>query len=156
MIVWRLEKEKYKGMAFTGQGAALAPGRWNPRGIPVVYTSATLSLAALEILVHAVSRERLRKVKMVSISAEILEDMPVTRIEIGDLPKNWRTYNPSPHELQVIGAEWLKGGKSAVLSVPSVVVPSEHNYLLNPNHPDFSRIKINTPRSFTFDTRLFK
>jgi len=156
MIVWRLKKKKYIDTAFSGHGASLTPGRWNPAGFPVVYLSATLSLAALEKLVATRKSSYLFKIRMMAISAAIPNRLKIERIEVESLPRNWRGYGPSPPELQNIGAEWLKSGRAAVLRVPSAVVPIEYNYLLNPRHDEFSKIAIHKPEPFQFDPRLFK
>ncbi|HUS34250.1 MAG TPA: RES family NAD+ phosphorylase, partial [Verrucomicrobiae bacterium] len=71
-----------------------------------------------------------------------------------NLPKNWQ-HEPPPPSLQRLGDDWIKSATSAILAVPSVIIPGEHNYLLNPHHPDFRKIRIDPPTDFTFDPRLF-
>ncbi len=149
MRVWRLCKRRYA--AFDGRGARLAGGRWNRPGTAVVYTSESLALAGLELLVHA--DPELLPEDLVAICADIPEAVRVARLEEEALPKNWRRY-PAPEDLARIGNEWAESLASVALSVPSAVVPRERNVLLNPAHRDFRKIRIGRPESFTLDPRL--
>lgn len=153
MIVWRISAERHLRVAFQGYGAAKHPGRWNSAGVAVVYTSATLSLAALELFVN--SKPLDIPTALVSVSAEVPDGVKISEIGIADLPENWRT-SPAPPALQVLGSAWVQRNDSAVLSVPSAIIPIERNYLLNPAHPDFARIKIRRPEPFGFDARMWK
>ena len=151
MQVWRLCRRKYS--VFDGEGARLAGGRWNRRGTAVVYTSATLSLAVLEYFVNlprAVAPQDL-----VSIAAEVPDDLPVTVVEESGLPRGWRRY-PAPEALAEIGSRWAQQRATPVLAVPSAVVPREWNYLLNPGHPLFARIQIGKPEPVNLDPRMWK
>lgn len=153
MRVWRLCHAAHRDMAFTGEGAREYGGRWNPRGIAVVYTSATLSLAALETLVH-VGVATLPD-EFVAVPADLPDDLQITERSAKGLPTGWR--EPVDHEsLQEIGAAWIKAGKTAVLSVPSAIVPEERNYLLNPLHKEFAKIRRGRIRPFSLDTRLIR
>jgi RES domain-containing protein len=149
MRVWRICKRAHA--AFDGEGARRAGGRWNPRGVAVVYASETLSLAALELLVHA--DPALLPEDLVAIEAEIPETVRVRRIEPEQLPRGWRRH-PPPEALARIGAEWAAKLETAVLSVPSALVPRESNVLLNPAHAEFPRIRIRKPEPFALDARL--
>lgn len=91
----------------------------------------------------------------VAIAADIPDDLQIDAIAQSQLPDNWHD-TPAPGALSAIGQEWLKAGRTAVLSVPSAVIPSERNHLLNPEHPNFERIKIARPEAFSFDPRLQK
>jgi len=117
--------------------------------VPVVYTSGSLSLALVEVLVH------LSSVVLPAYSAVRIDfdDSFVTAVELKDLPANWKD-NPAPPEARAIGDAWVADALSAVLRVPSVVVPIEFNYVLNPNHPDFRRVRVAPPMPFPFDPRL--
>jgi RES domain-containing protein len=128
-----------------------ASGRWHAQGSRIVYTSATLSLAALELLVH-VDRDLLPS-DLVQIEIDLPDDLPMERIEAGRLPSNWRRY-PAPAALQRIGASWIEPGKTAVLRVPSAVLPDEDNYLLNPAHEGIKRMTPIRRRAFILDPRL--
>jgi RES domain-containing protein len=154
-LIWRIERRKHARSPFSGVGAKLNGGRWNSVGKSVVYSSATLSLAALEKLVHMQLRH-FRKQDLVSFSAEILDTVLIEQKEETDLPQNWRSSELYHLELIQIGDEWLMSDRTAVLRVPSAIIPQEYNYLLNPAHPDFANIKIGAPEPFIFDKRLFK
>jgi len=146
---WRIVKEKHAATAFSGEGAARNGGRWNSRGVRVVYASSTKSLAALESLVHLNPPVRF---KYVAIRVEFV----AAQVEIfppRELPRNWRV-EPPPLSSQRVGDAWVLAGHSVVLAVPSVIVSGEPNYLLNPAHPDFKKISIGKPERFTFDPRL--
>lgn len=150
LTVWRIVKAKHAASAFDGEGARRSGGRWTSAGRRAVYTSSTIALATLEILVHLDSTVPLPAYRL--IEATIPESL-VTAIETKSLPSNWRQY-PAPPELHVIGDDWLHRQDSAVLKVPSALVAVEYNYLINPQHPDFPKITIGTPVSFPVDPRL--
>lgn len=123
-------------------------------GTPVVYTSATLSLAALELLAR-LSRRNLAGQQFVAVRADIPGNVRVTTIERSELPTDWRAY-PAPDPLRETGTRWAAEQTTAVLAVPSVLIPTELNYLLNPRHPDFRKIRVGRPEPFSFDPRLWK
>ena len=143
---WRITRSKYaeKAQAFSGKGAAENPGRWNKGGVPVVYTCSSIALCVLETLVHTRSRKTLD-----GRFALFEVEMPPTLITEPDLSGDFRPRQKT----QEIGDRWIKEARSAVLRVPSVVT-GEPNYLLNPNHIDFSQIKIGNPKELPFDGRL--
>jgi RES domain-containing protein len=149
-VVWRIVQRKFFKTAFTGEGARLFGGRWNSPGRAVVYTAQSQALAALEILVHLDSEKLLRHYLAipVTIPPHFIERLPPS-----SLPKNWHAY-PAPHSTRSIGDAWVAHAASPVLQVPSVVIPSESNFLLNPAHPQFSRLRIGEPVPFLFDPRL--
>jgi RES domain-containing protein len=147
---WRIAKSRYAAAAFDGEGARLYGGRWNSPGTRMVYTSSTISLAVLEVLVHLQEARLLSSYTLISVG---FDDALVERLDRSMLPDGWRTY-PASSELQRIGDEWVRSRRSAVLEVPSAIVERESNYLLNPAHPDFSSIVIGEPEPFTFDERL--
>ncbi len=151
MKLWRLCRKKH--IAFDGEGSRLAGGRWNRHGTAVVYTSATLSLAVLEYFVNLPRAAAPRD--LVAISAEVPGDLPMTSIEEDALPRNWRKY-PAPEALAEIGTRWAEDRKTAILAVPSAVVPQEKNYVLNPAHPLFAEIRIGRPEPLSLDSRMWK
>jgi RES domain-containing protein len=151
MRVWRICKAEHAATAFTGEGALLYPGRWHHAGTPVVYCSESRALAALEQLVH-LHRNRLPP-HVVCFGVEIPDGLAIREVRTEDLPAEWRRQPGSP-ELRDIGTRWAESGETAVLRVPSAVVPGEHNFLLNPRHPDFGRLTIGKPEPFAFDERL--
>jgi len=146
---WRLTKTRHLATAWDGEGARTSGGRWNSVGTAVVYTSATLSLALVETLVHVPSGV-LPAYTAVPIE---FDDSLVAVVDTADLPPNWKD-QPAPPETRAIGDSWVGSSKSALLRVPSVVVPSEFNYVVNLRHPDFGRIRIGAPMPFPFDPRL--
>jgi len=146
---WRLSRTKHLATAWNGEGAKRAGGRWNSVGVRVVYASATLSLALVETLVHLPSGIL---PAYSAVPCEIDESL-VEEIDPADLPPVWKEY-PPPREAQALGDRWAAEARSAALRVPSVIVPSEFNYVLNPAHPDFARIRIGKPLPFPFDARL--
>jgi RES domain-containing protein len=147
---WRITKEVHAGSAFSGEGARLYGGRWNSRGSAVIYTAQSQSLAVLEMLVHLDSPELLKHFVLfeVTIPSALVEDLDLTK-----LPRNWKE-NPIPVEVQAVGDSWLQRQPSAVLRVPSTLVPSESNFLLNPAHPEFRRLHMGKAVPFAFDGRL--
>jgi RES domain-containing protein len=153
VVIWRLSKIKYATTAFDGEGARRAGGRWNSKGTAIVYCSATLSLTALETLVHldvgdfGTSRAAIR--------VEIPDDIAMERIEETQLVPDWRD-TPAPPSLAALGDQWAFQGKALLLLVPSAVVPQENNILLNPRHLDFAKIQISSPEPFVLDARLLK
>lgn len=151
MRVWRIASAAHA--TFDGEGARRYGSRWTPRGIPAVFTSATLSLAALERFVT--TDPDLEPVGLVTIAVDIETNIAIETVTVADLPADWRTY-PAPPALAVIGERWLREAKSAVLSVPSVVIPNERNFILNPTHADFVRLTINPSEPFSFDPRMWK
>ncbi len=146
---WRIVKARHATTAFDGEGARLNGGRWNSPSERVVYASATKSLAALETLVHLIPPVTF---KYVAIPIEFEESL-IEAIRLGSLPFDWGD-NPPPPSAQAIGDIWVEEARSAILELPSAIVPSESNYLLNPLHPDFHRIVIGKPEIFSFDRRL--
>lgn len=148
-VAWRIVKEKHARTALDGEGAWRYGGRWNSRGIRVVYASATRSLAALESLVHLTPPIIF---KYVAISVEFDEALLETTPDSA-LPADW-TEEPPPPSTKGLGDRWVSEARSAVLEVPSVIVATESNYLLNPSHPDFGKIRVGKPQPFAFDPRL--
>lgn len=118
----------------------------------VVYVSASLSLATLEYLVHANALSAPRNVY--SVWAEIPDDIARESLTEARLAKSWRRYEPPVEKLREMGDRWVRAARTAILEVPSAVVPSENNFLLNPAHPDFQRITQGKPAPANFDVRL--
>ena len=151
MLVWRICSRNHR--RFDGEGARLYGGRWNQVGTSVVYASGSLSLTALELFVH-VDIDTVPD-ELVAILAEIPDTLTMETIKIESLPREWRRY-PAPEVLKDIGTAWAKRGSSALLAVPSAVIPVERNYLLNPAHGDFKRVRLQKPVPFRFDVRMWK
>lgn len=149
---WRLLKARHADDAFNGEGASRFPGRWNHRGTPIVYTAGSLSLAALEILVNLDDAELLTDYICVPVSFS--ENLCHT-LEPKGLPRDWRA-NPAPPSTRGLGTAWAKSGVSCILRVPSAIIPSEFNFLVNPLHPDVSRLTLGKAREFAWDPRLIR
>lgn len=150
-VAWRIVKAKRSATAFDGEGARRSGGRWNSVGIPMVYTSATISLAILEILVHLEDSSVLPHYSVLSVEFDAAQ---VTNLDPAMLSFNWR--DPmAPVELQQRGDAWMQAQRSLILRLPSVIVPSETIYLLNPRHPDFASLTFGPPQALEFDPRLF-
>lgn len=116
----------------------------------MIYTAQSQSLAALEILVNAESAELLGHYVVIEV---VIDSGFIIKLDPGALPRNWRG-DPPPTKVRKIGDEWISQGASAVLQVPSAVVPAENNFLLNPRHPDFHKLRTGKPLPFHFDERL--
>lgn len=150
ITAYRVIKARYTRQAFSGFGAHRYGGRWNTKGHAVVYTSESLSLALLEILVH-LPRPRLlasHRAALAEIPAELIERIPT-------LPRSWRT---DVRKTQAVGDSWLERSSSVVLEVPSVlyrcgdVVPK--NFLINPLHAKIDEIDIGRFRALDIDPRI--
>jgi len=148
---WRIVPADKAGSAFDAQGAKLYGGRWNPAGVPMVYASEHQSLAALEVRVHI---DKTRIVKLYKCFAFHFDEKLMQLFPYAALPRDWRQAPPPP-SLQQLGADWVKSGRSVILAVPSALIPNELNYLINPAHPNFPKLKIDPPTDFAFDHRLF-
>lgn len=152
ITAWRIVKSTRAHEAFSGEGTRRFGGRWNHRGTSVVYAAGSLSLAALEILVHLQSPQLM--LSYVQIPMEF-DGQLCLNLHLGRLPGDW-TDNPSPASTKDIGTEWVDSRDSVVLAVPSAIVPDETLFLLNPQRPEFGAVRIGSPSSFRFDPRLLK
>ena len=150
MIVYRLAKSKFC-KDLSGYGAEVAGGRWNSKGIAVVYTSVSRALCTTEIAVHTPLGNIPEDYNLVSIE---IPNTNILKIEGAKLPKDWQTF-PHPNSTQLIGDKFVAGAKYLAMRVPSVIVQGEYNYLLNPHHKDFKKVKISKTEKFIFDERLF-
>ena len=146
---WRIVKSEYADDAFSGEGAWLYAGRWHSEGTRIVYTSDSVALATLEILVHM----RRLQVPSYSLIPCSFSEALVEELDIAILPENWSAAI-APTALRRFGDVWARERVSAVLRVPSAVTLVEFNYLLNPGHPDFRSIDIGDARPLHMDLRL--
>jgi RES domain-containing protein len=151
LIVWRLARKQHQ--ALDGEGARVNGGRWNSEGRAVVYTSESLSLAALEYLVHL--EPRMAPADLISSEIDVPDDEGVgARVEPSQLPAgDWRQY-PAPEWQAELGDTWVADGTFLWLAVPSVVVPHEYNILINPRHARITDVRVVSTSSFSFDLRL--
>lgn len=155
MRLWRVSAHA----KFDGEGARRFGGRWNRPGTSVIYAAATLALATLEFLVH-VARDA-APAEVAAHYADIPDDVALDRLDDERLPDGWRRY-PAPEELQDLGTQWVTAGSSLLLSVPTAVlgvppqvVVAERNYLVNPAHADFARVRARAVR-LSLDPRMWK
>lgn len=147
---WRIVLVSQIKTAFSGEGAWLYGGRWNSPEVRVVYVSEHQSTAALEVFIHNLPFPPDQKYKAFRLEwpDRLTEIFPIKK-----LPANWRI-SPPPAETMQIGDRWAREKRSAVLGLPSVISPDDRNFLLNPQHPDFKRIRIAAPIDYAFDPRL--
>lgn len=154
MIVYRISKKKYSH-DLSGKGAERVGGRWNNPGLPAIYTSSSIALCTVEVTVHLPLG--ILPEDFVVISIFLPEQNNAGNSTISTLPKlpaNWRSY-PFPKETQQAGDAFLRGNKTLALQVPSAAVNDEHNYIINPFHPDAHLLRIEEIRPYEFDQRLF-
>jgi RES domain-containing protein len=149
MILYRFSNKNF-GVDVTGEGARLIGGRWNTKGFSVVYTSITISLSLLELVIHSASYEEIQSNLLMKIE---IPDHFVTSFDDLKLKTNWQ--NDTAYS-RFIGDSFLRLKKSLLLKVPSAIIPEESNILINPLHPDIKKVKITDASPFQFDTRLFK
>jgi RES domain-containing protein len=152
MRLWRICRALHAAGAFSGEGARLYGGRWNSPGVRVVYTSPSLALAAIETFVHL--EPNLQPDDLVSIAAEIPDAVATERLELKSLPRKW--HELGSESLRAFGDHWIRAGKTIALNVPSAAIRGEWNVLLNPEHSDFRKLKIERPNPFEFDLRMFR
>lgn len=153
MKVFRVERKKHLETTLDGIGAALTEGyRWNSLNTHLVYTAASWALATLEVFVHLDLSEDLPLDRYL-VEIDIPNDIAILELKNEDLPNGWDS-KPPILETQYIGDDFVKENLAAVLKVPSCIVQKEFNYLINPNHPDASRIIVENTSPFQFDSRL--
>ena len=151
MRVYRISRPEYVATALLGNGAALAPGRWNSRGVRLAYTASSVSLAMLEILVH-VNREDVpdgRRMLAYEIPDEALAELPPNR-----WPRGWDKL-PYSDAVRKVGDGFVRDGRHLALRVPSAVARGEFNVLVNPAHPQFGQIRLLADDPLALDPRLF-
>lgn len=149
--VYRIAKQKYIE-DLTGIGAKTVGGRWNPKGVAVLYTSTSAALSALEVLAHLPAAYFPDDMSIATIE---LPEEPVSEIPFDKLPDNWNK-TPPPNDIQNFAMRWISENKYLGLKVPSIIIPKERNLLINPLHPEFYSVKLVNVEPFSFDTRLFK
>lgn len=148
MLVYRITGKKYSN-DLSGTGAAMFGGRWNKKGTPVLYTGESKEIALLETIVHTPPM----LVPDLDILTLEIPDNSITELKIIDLPKNWANY-PAPSILAEYGEDCIKRGETLALKVPSCIIQSASNYILNCKHFDFVNIKLLEHKDFHFDSRL--
>lgn len=151
MTVFRISRSKYI-KDLSGEGARLSGGRWNHKGIPCVYASESKALAVLEYTVNVNIDDIPRALSIATIE---IPDSSILSVSIADLPGNWNEH-PSPGETKDFGTQLLLAAKYSVIKIPSTVISSEYNYILNPLHRDGKLFKITETKDFIYDLRIKK
>ncbi|MEQ8244162.1 RES family NAD+ phosphorylase [Fulvivirga sp.] len=147
MIVFRITLTKFSDKLY----ASGRPARWNSAGTFMIYSASSRALACLENLVHR--RGEGLDASFRTLVIEIPDKIKIETFEKSKLPKNWTSFKGQLHT-KFVGDGWCRSGSSAVMQVPSAIIPEESNYLINPHHPDFSKIKIKAVEEFQFDNRF--
>lgn len=153
-IAHRIAKTRFSGSheeMFSGIGAAMYGGRWNSKGTHMVYASDSRALATLEISVHLKNTATL---KAYSVCQIMIPDGLCEEVTAKDLPDGWDEMIVNPLVAQSWGDIWLDLGVTPAVKVPSVVMPTEWNYLLNPEHPQFPEIDLGDIKPHPFDYRI--
>ena len=153
--LWRIAKHTadYEATDLSGGGAKLTGGRWNSKGVPVVYASTTIALATLETLAHLGDNIAIRNIFLVQIKIPVSLWKNREIIAATDLPPTWIAEPPGSTTIE-FGNEWLKGTSATLLLVPSVIVPEEYNVLINPVHRGIRQITSSVLRQYIYDPRL--
>ncbi len=149
MIVYRISNAAFKN-DISGTGARLNGARWNSKGIAMLYTTESISLAVLEMLVNTQFQDYSIELDLLFI--QLPDEAAITEIKLGKLKNNWKE---DPSYTKFIGDEFIKQNHSPILKVPSAIINEEYNFLANPLHPNFKKIKILKTKSFWPDERLF-
>jgi len=139
MFVYRISKKSYIN-DLSGIGAGLHGGRWNPKGVNMVYSSSSIALASLEYLFH--NYHLLSTDKLCLAKIEVGSPSPLLEYKSKELPENWNLQLGTQYASQQIGKDFILSGICYVMKVPSAIVPGEFNLLLNPYHSQHSRTKI--------------
>lgn len=150
--LYRVLRKKYARNPFDGEGAYRYGGRWSSPGTRLSYTSEHQSLALLEYFIHLDKDDP--PTDLVLAVAKIPDDLERERVEVAQLPDNWRNA-VAPPELAGIGDEFARRSECCLLLVPSALAPTEHNWLINPNHPGYNRIVVQEPEAVGYDPRMF-
>lgn len=151
MTCWRLVKSRRADQVLSGDGARLFGGRWNHAGSRIVYTSSSLSLAALEVFVHLHGHEANMSFAAVQLS---IPDDAVEVLSRTELPNGWRS-SPAPDACKDLGSTWAWSQRALTLIVPSIIVPQETNILISVDHPLYKRVKVSSTEEFVFDERMW-
>lgn len=147
---WRIVKKRHVESAFDGEGARRYGGRWNSPGTAVVYVAQSRALALLEVLAGIRSMRPSSAYVLIPVD---FDEALIRALDLNQLPDEWNQSPPQP-SLQRIGDKWVGQQESVILEVPSVIVPGEYDYLLNPGHADFGRVHLGAPQELSIDPRL--
>jgi RES domain-containing protein len=151
--VYRILRKPYSTKPLDGEGAYRFGGRWSSVGTRLAYTAEHLSLAIIEYFIHIDPDDPPKD--LVAVTADVPDSVSRTLISATRLPANWRR-SPSPPKLAEIGDRFVRDRRAAMLIVPSALAPAESNWLINPRHQEFSRIRLRSVEAFEYDPRFFK
>ena len=151
--VYRILRAPYSKKPLDGEGAYRYGGRWSSPGTRLAYTSSHLSLAMIEYFVHIEANDPPKD--LVVVPADVPDHVSRVSIAVRRLPEGWRQI-PAPARLAAIGDAFVADRKAAILIVPSVLAPSESNWLINPRHPEFGDIRVQPPEPFHYDARFLR
>ena len=149
MLVYRLGKTKFAN-DISGEGARLFGGRWNHKGTPCLYTAESRALAVLEYTVNVHIDDVPRALSMTVLQ---LPEQRLLRLSPNNLPGDW-FHSPAPASTKDFGTELLKKSEYLVIQIPSVIIPEEYNYLVNPLHKDIHQVKVLSVHDFVYDVRI--
>lgn len=149
---WRILKIKYAGDPLSGLGAQITGGRWNEKSTPAVYAAENLALSTLEVFVH--TGWEFMHVQLVRVGIHWPDSLKIDSLK-GPLPATWDQVPHGPATM-ALGNAWILSGKAAILKIPSAIIPTGVNFLFNPAHPDFAKIKADKPQPFTWNKRMWK
>jgi RES domain-containing protein len=151
--VYRILRKPYSKKPLNGEGAYLFGGRWSSPGIHLAYTAEHLSLAMIEYFIHIDPEDPPRD--LVLATADVPDNVSRTFISTQHLPSSWRR-TPPPPELAGIGDGFVRACQTAILIVPSALAPAESNWLINPRHPESSKVRLDAVGAFEYDSRFFE
>ena len=151
-FVYRILRKAFAKKPFDGEGAYRFGGRWSSPGVRLAYTAEHLSLAIIEYFVHIDADDPPKDLMVVQ--AEVPDAISRVAVSARQLPRNWRAIPPPP-ELAEIGGDFVQSRQAAILLVPSALAPAESNWLINPRHPEFRRVRVHAPEPFQYDPRFF-
>ena len=149
MLLYRIGATKYAN-DITGEGARLNGGRWNHVGIPCIYAGGSRAIVLLEYSAHVSIHNIKRALSFTTIS---VTDNSITELKTADLPDNWQTF-PHPKETRDLGSKLLIKKTSLVIKIPSVIIPEEYIYLINPNHVRIAEVVVKEIKDYSYDLRL--
>lgn len=148
--LWRLARRIHAAKRALPVGAQVTGGRWNPRGLPVVYAGTSIALVALEYFVHLSGDE---PSDLVLLELRVPDGASRESVTLSDLPDRWQDDVAITQER---GRRWIESSRSLALQVPSAIVPEESNLVLNPAHPEWGQVDVRVVRPFHFDRRMYK
>lgn len=151
MRLWRIAHRKY-ALDRHCSGAAMYGGRWNPIGLPALYCGGTIAITSLEKLVHLGTTPW---PPLVLVAVDLPDASAVYAPDTEVLPDGWDAL-PLSTTAQSFGGDWLRRGDTLTMKIPSVIVPEEANFVINPMHPDYPQVQLTALRPFSFDRRLAK